>query len=76
MKSLKSWLAVASVGGAGLTAVACVPSSPTGGPPGGPATGAATPEIGGLLYPAVPMPALPASTPVGEPIVIPNAVVQ
>jgi WD40 repeat protein len=77
MKSLKSWLAVASVGSAGLTAVACTPNGPTGSGSGERnAAGAAATEVGGLLYPALPMPALPASTPVGEPVVIPNAIVQ
>ncbi len=77
MKSLKSWLAVATVGSAGLTAIACTPANPSGGSPGERNAPAAVPaETGGLLYPAVPMPALPANTPVGEPVVIPNAVVQ
>ncbi len=75
MKSLKSWLAFATVGSAGLTAIACTPPAPSSN--GGPNPPAAVPmETGSLLYPAVPMPALPASTPVGEPIVLPNAVVQ
>lgn len=76
MKVLKSWLAFATVGSAGLTAVACTPPSPGTGGGDRPPTTAASTEVGGLLYPAVPMPALPASTPVGEPIVIPSAVVQ
>ena len=75
MKSLKSWLAFATVGSAGLTAIACTPPAPTTGTGGNP-SGAVPMETGGLLYPAVPMPALAASTPVGEPIVLPNAVVQ
>ena len=77
MKSLKSWLAVATVSGVGLAAGGCNPTNPVAASPGD--RNAPAPvmvEIGGLLYPAVPMPALPPSTPVGEPIVMPNAVVQ
>ncbi len=76
MKSLKSWLAFATVGSAGLTAIACTPPAPTTGNGSGNPSGTVPTEVGGLLYPAAAMPALPASTPVGEPIVLPNAVVQ
>jgi WD40 repeat protein len=76
MKTLKSWLAVSALSSVGVVGIACnnantpaVNSSTTGAP--------ATPmALGSPLYTATGMPALPASTPVGEPIVIPNAVVQ
>jgi WD40 repeat protein len=73
--TLKSWLAAATVGAVGLTALACTPGggSDSANPPAGIATAA---DVGASLYPAAPMPALPAATPVGEPIVLPNAVVQ
>ena len=73
-KSLKSWLPTVAAGVVGLSAAGC-----NNGSPGGRAADPAAPapaEVGALLYPALPMPALPASSPVAEPIVMPSAVVQ
>ena len=75
MKTMKSWLATTTVCGALALVPACQPASMSGGKPVE-AAPAAPVEIGSTLYAAVAMPSLPASTPVGEPIVIPNAVVQ
>ncbi|MGL6074942.1 MAG: HlyD family efflux transporter periplasmic adaptor subunit [Fimbriiglobus sp.] len=80
MKTLKSWLAVSTIGAAALTGLACTPSSSGPSTPATVSTGgtstAAPMVVGNPLYAAAAMPNLQAGVPVGEPVIIPNAVVQ
>jgi len=75
MKTMKTWMATATIGGMLALVPACQPASVGGNRPAE-AAPAAPVEVGAPFYAAAAMPSLPASTPVGEPIVIPNAVVQ
>lgn len=75
MKTMKKWLATTTLFGALALVPACQPASMNGGKPAE-AAPAAPVDVGAPLYAAAAMPSLPASTPLGEPIVIPNAVVQ
>ncbi len=75
MLPVRRWVAAAVLSGASFTVVACnnttTPSAGTiGDKPIAPI------DIGGPLWVGVPMQAIEKSTPVGEPIVIPNAVVN